>query len=28
WTTQHFNTQGRRLYDRIGSLTPFVKYQR
>ncbi|MEL6479551.1 MAG: GNAT family N-acetyltransferase [Pseudomonadota bacterium] len=28
WTTQHFNIEGRRLYDRVGSLTPFVKYQR
>jgi GNAT superfamily N-acetyltransferase len=28
WTTQHFNETARRLYDRIGTLTPFVKYQR
>jgi GNAT superfamily N-acetyltransferase len=28
WTTQHFNATARRLYDRIGELTPFVKYQR
>ncbi|MEL6195887.1 MAG: GNAT family N-acetyltransferase [Myxococcota bacterium] len=28
WTTQHFNDAGRRLYDRVGELTPFVKYQR
>ena len=28
WTTQHFNAVGRRLYDRIGVLTPFIKYQR
>lgn len=28
WTTQHFNEVGRRLYDRIGELTPFIKYQR
>ena len=28
WTTQHFNEAGRRLYDRVGQLTPFVKYQR
>jgi GNAT superfamily N-acetyltransferase len=28
WTTQHFNTTARRLYDRIGVLTPFIKYQR
>ncbi|MEM6905147.1 MAG: GNAT family N-acetyltransferase [Pseudomonadota bacterium] len=28
WTTQHFNEPGRRLYDRVGELTPFVKYQR
>jgi len=28
WTTQEFNATARRLYDRIGRLTPFVKYQR
>ena len=28
WLTQDFNGQARRLYDRIASLTPFVKYQR
>lgn len=28
WTTQHFNSVGRRLYDRIGELTPFIKYAR
>ncbi|ASP21889.1 acetyltransferase (GNAT) family protein [Antarctobacter heliothermus] len=28
WNTQHFNTTARRLYDRIGTLTPFIKYQR
>ncbi|RAH96327.1 GNAT family N-acetyltransferase [Acuticoccus sediminis] len=28
WTTQHFNETARRLYDRIGQLTPFIKYQR
>lgn len=28
WTTQEFNRTARRLYDRIGRLTPFVKYQR
>ena len=28
WMTQHFNESGRRLYDRIGTLTPFIKYQR
>ena len=28
WTTQHFNEPGRKLYDRIGTLTPFIKYQR
>jgi len=28
WMTQHFNTTARRLYDRIGTLTPFVKYTR
>lgn len=28
WLTQHFNAPARRLYDRVGSLTPFVKYAR
>ncbi|WP_417211301.1 GNAT family N-acetyltransferase [Antarctobacter sp.] len=28
WNTQEFNATARRLYDRIGTLTPFVKYQR
>ncbi|QBF31560.1 GNAT family N-acetyltransferase [Thalassococcus sp. S3] len=28
WLTQDFNDTARRLYDRIGTLTPFVKYQR
>jgi len=28
WTTQTFNDTARRLYDRIGRVTPFIKYQR
>jgi ribosomal protein S18 acetylase RimI-like enzyme len=28
WLTAHDNKTARRLYDRIGRLTPFVKYQR
>lgn len=28
WMTQDFNENARRLYDRIASLTPFIKYQR
>ncbi|WP_108482198.1 GNAT family N-acetyltransferase [Oceaniglobus ichthyenteri] len=28
WLTQEFNTQARKLYDRIGTLTPFIKYAR
>ena len=28
WLTQDFNETARRLYDRIGTLTPFVKYDR
>ncbi|GGE24991.1 Acetyltransferase (GNAT) family protein [Gemmobacter megaterium] len=28
WMTQHFNTTARQLYDRIATLTPFLKYQR
>lgn len=28
WLTQDFNTEARRLYDRIGKLTPFIRYGR
>ena len=28
WLTQHFNAPGRRLYDRVGRLTPFIRYDR
>ncbi|MBE9636923.1 GNAT family N-acetyltransferase [Salipiger mangrovisoli] len=28
WLTQEFNATARQLYDRIGTVTPFVKYQR
>lgn len=28
WMTQDFNTEARKLYNRIGTLTPFIKYQR
>ena len=28
WLTQDFNATARRLYDRIGVLTPFIKYTR
>lgn len=28
WTTQDFNATARILYDRIGKLTPFIKYTR
>jgi len=28
WMTQDFNATARRLYDRVGKLTPFIKYQR
>ncbi len=28
WLTQGFNTTARRLYDRIGVLTPFIEYDR
>lgn len=28
WLTQEFNHTARRLYDRVGVLTPFIKYQR
>lgn len=26
--TQRFNVAGRRLYDRVGVLTPFIRYER
>jgi len=28
WMTQDFNEAGRKLYDKVGKLTPFIKYQR
>ena len=28
WLTQEFNATARRLYDRVATLTPFIKYQR
>jgi GNAT superfamily N-acetyltransferase len=28
WLTQEFNATARKLYDRIGQVTPFIKYQR
>ena len=28
WMTQEFNETARKLYDRIGVLTPFIKYNR
>ncbi len=28
WLTQDFNAPARRLYDRLSTLTPFIKYQR
>ena len=28
WMTQEFNHTARQLYDRVGQLTPFIKYQR
>ena len=28
WLTQDFNHTARQLYDRIGKLTPFIRYQR
>ena len=28
WMTQDFNANARLLYDRIGNLTPFIKYSR
>jgi len=26
WLTEHFNGRARRLYDRVGTLTPFIRY--
>lgn len=28
WLTQHFNTEARKLYDRVGTLSPFIRYDR
>lgn len=28
WNTQEFNTTARQLYDRVGHVTPFIKYNR
>lgn len=28
WLTQESNAAGRRLYDRVGTLTPFIRYNR
>lgn len=28
WLTQDFNTTARQLYDRVGILTPFIRYNR
>ncbi len=28
WLTQDFNETARKLYDRVGKLTPFIRYQR
>ena len=28
WLTQDFNADARKLYDRVGTLTPFIKYAR
>ena len=28
WMTQSFNTGGKRLYDRVGRRTPFIRYNR
>ncbi|NKB28122.1 MAG: GNAT family N-acetyltransferase [Rhodobacteraceae bacterium] len=28
WLTQDFNATARRLYDRVGCLTPFIRYNR
>ena len=27
WLTQDFNKAGRRLYDKVATVTPFIKYQ-
>ena len=28
WLTQDFNAEARQLYDRLATVTPFIKYQR
>lgn len=28
WTTQHFNATARSLYDKVATLTPFIKYRK
>ena len=28
WLTQDFNEAGRRLYDKVASVTPFIKYSK
>lgn len=28
WLTQEFNAHARKLYDRVGTLSPFIKYER
>jgi len=28
WLTQDFNAEARKLYDRVGTLSPFIKYKR
>ena len=28
WLTQDFNSEARRLYDRVGTVSPFIKYVR
>lgn len=28
WLTQDFNAEARKLYDRVGTVTPFIKYAR
>lgn len=28
WLTQDFNSEARKLYDRVADVTPFIKYQR
>lgn len=28
WLTQHFNSEARRLYDRVGRLSDFIRYDR